>query len=90
MATEKGLLIAFDPKTADRVLKATRSVESMGLTPEGAQTRQTFSVVQVVVPRSAADGNGFYPGELYSYDPSDNTFTLVNDDILIKQLPASL
>lgn len=91
MATEKGLLIAFDPKTADRVLKATRSVESMGLTLVGAQTRQTFSHEQIIVPRSGPDGNGLYTCDIYIVNnPVTGTYTQVKTGQKMRLLPTSL
>lgn len=46
MAAEQEV-VGFDKRTADRVLKATRSVESMGISPDSAKTKQHFSIVHM-------------------------------------------
>lgn len=83
-------IYAFDAASAARVAKAVRTVESMGVDPNGVRVRQSFSIVQVVVPRDVADVDGFYPGELYDYDAETDTYELVDDDILIMPLPDAL
>lgn len=83
-------IYAFTAASGARVAKAVRVVESMGADPNAARVRQSFSIVQVVVPRDVADVDGFYPGELYDYDAETDTYELVDDDILIMPLPDTL
>lgn len=91
MATSDELLVGFDQKTAERVLKATRSVESMELVSNGSRTKQTFSIVQIVVPRSGPDGNGLYTCDIYVVnDPTTGTYTQVVTGKKMRILPASL
>lgn len=91
MATSDELLVGFDQKTAERVLKATRSVESMGVGVDGSRTRQTYSIQQVIVPRSGPDGDGLYTCDIYIVnDPVAGTYTQVATGKKMRILPASL
>lgn len=66
-------LVTFDGDSANRMLKATRAVESMGLTPQ-SRRRPSFSIVQVVRITAGPDGEGFYDGVLQVMDPDSYEF----------------
>lgn len=83
--------VSLDLPTANRVLKATRLVESMNLAPEQSRSKQQYSIEQVVVPRSGPDGNGFYTVDIYIVDdPEAGTYTQVTTGQKARLLPASL
>lgn len=83
--------VAMDLPTANRVLKATRIVESMGAAPEPSRSKQHFSIEQIIVPRSGPDGDGFYTCDIYIVnDPEAGTYTQVTTGQKARLLPASL
>jgi hypothetical protein len=84
-------VVGFDQRTADRVLKATRSVESMNISPAGSRTKQTFSIEQVIVPRSGPDGDGLYTCDVYIVnDPQTGSYTQVTTGQKARLLPSTL
>lgn len=86
--SESGVML--ETKTAERVLKATRTVEGATTTPSFAR-QPHYSTEQVVVPRSGPDGNGFYTVDIYIVDdPEAGTYTQVTTGQKARLLPASL
>jgi len=91
MIAPKEVLVGFDKRTAERVLKVTRSVESLGISALEHRPGQSFSIVQIVVPRSGPDGDGLYTCDIYIVnDPVAGTYTQVVTGKKMRLLPASL
>ena len=84
-------LVAFDNETAERVIKVTRQVEAAGVPSPPNLSRQSFSVEQIIVPRSGPDGNGLYTVDIYIVnDPTTGTYTQVATGQKARLLPTSL
>lgn len=89
MAEAEG--VQFDLPTANRVLKATRIVEGMSMTPASGRREIVYSIEQIVVPRSGPDGDGFYTVDIYIVNnPLTGTYTQVATGQKARLLPASL
>lgn len=84
-------LIAFDAETAQRVIKVTRQVEASGVPSPPNLNRQSFSIEQIIVPRSGPDGSGYYTCDIYIVnDPAAGTYTQVATGQKARLLPSSL
>lgn len=63
-STGTNRVVTFDETSADRVLKATRAVESAGLSPDGRR-RPSFSIVHLFrVTSATADADGLWDAVL--------------------------
>jgi hypothetical protein len=83
--------VVFDGSTAARVIKATRAVEAGGISPEQSRNKPSFSLEQIVVPRSGPDGSGYYTCDIYVVDdPAAGTYTQVTTGMKVRVLPDTL
>jgi len=86
-----GELVGTDEPTMNRVLAATRRVESMPILSPSTRNRPQFSVSQIIVPRSGPDGNDMYTCDIYIVnDPITGTYTQVSTGQKMILLPSTL
>lgn len=82
-------IVVFDKASAQRIGKAVRRLEGMGLDTEPSGNKQQFSLIEVFVPRSGPV-DGIYTGDVYYYNPSTSTLTLALEDQTAEVLPDTL
>ena len=80
--------VSFDKATAKRVLKATRTMESMGVVPARPVNQVYATPMEIFVPREEEDS--IYTGDVYIYDPATETYVLVLEDQTAELLPDTL
>ena len=91
MTSASKAAVVFDQETAGRVIKATRAVEAMARLPLPESNRQSFSIEQIIVPRSGPDGDGLYTCDIYIPNSiTGNTYTRVATGQKMRLLPTTI